>query len=144
VITPYSEECARARGERPIPADEAALQVLGAHCDYSARGSRREHWFRLAWRDGRWQYISEQLSGVGMRASTRHQGTYGDVWAGEVVAQHDRGKPVDMMYLITHDPNPSHPSQAHKEPLTFTKRRDGRLSITLPDSSIITLPDPRR
>jgi hypothetical protein len=100
----------------------------------------------MAWRGGvagirEWQYIGERLTGVVMRASTRHQTSYGDVWPGEIVAQHDRGKPIDTIYLIVKAPLEP---KAMKEPLEFTKRRDGQLSITLPDRSSVILPDPRR
>ena len=137
----FSEECARARGDETIPADEPALSIIGAHCDYSASMRRREHWYRMAWRNGTWEYIGERLQSVGMRAAERHQTKYADVWAGEIIAQHDRGKPIDSIYLIVKAPLEP---KAIKEPLTFRKRRDGRLDIILPDRTIVALPDPRR
>lgn len=137
----FELECARAKGEQTIPEDEAPISITGAHCDYSARGSCREHWFRMAWRNDSWQYISRRLEAVGMTSSTRHQSKKGDVWAGEIVASHDRGKPIDAVALIVNRPEGV---TNHILWLDFTRRRDGQLSITLPDKSTVVLRDPRK
>jgi hypothetical protein len=139
----YATECARAKGEQPIPDDEPGLSILAAHCDYSARCKMREHWFRMAWRNDTWEYIGERLSGVGLLASTRHQSSYSDVWPGELIAQHDRGKPVDTIWLVVLVPDSKEPI-IRREKLQFTRRRDGKLAITLPDGTVLTRPDPRR
>lgn len=135
----YDAECRRARGLEAIPDEEAPISILGALCDYSARGSRRAHWFRLVCRAGSWSYLSAHLRPVSARASDRHQGSYGNAWAGELLAQHDRGADIDHIWLVTTDPD---------NPLLqceFSRRRDGQLSILLPDSgSPLVLPDPRR
>jgi hypothetical protein len=139
----YALECARARGDEPIPDDEPGQSILAAHCDYSARGKMREHWFRMAWRNDTWEYIGERLSGVGIHTHTRHQSSYADVWPGELIAQHDRGKPIDIIWLVVLVPDSKEPI-IRREKLQFTRRRDGKLAITLPDGTVLTRPDPRR
>jgi hypothetical protein len=135
----FTIECARAKGEQEIPGDEAPISITGAYCDYSASGRCREHWFRMVWRD-KWQYLSERLAPVGMRASERHQSIKGDVWAGEIVAGHDRGKPIDAIGIISIQPV----GGKHIQWLKFNRRRDGQFAITLPDGSVIVRPDPRK
>lgn len=131
--------CRRARGEEQIPADESSRRVRGGHCDYSARGARRAHWYRMVWRDGAWQYFARPLAKVTMYADTRHQSEYGAVWHGEILAEHDLGGPVDSLYLVTGEK----PGEL-LTPLPFTKSRDNRLVAALPDGSKIELPNPRK
>jgi hypothetical protein len=113
--------------------------VRAAHCDYSARGRRREHWYRMVWRDNQWQYYArERLVRVGMLASTRHQTVYGTVWPGEILVQHDHGGPVDVAWLVV-----DHPKECLVRcELSVTRR--GELKITLPDGRTVVRPNPRR
>lgn len=138
----FALECARAKGEQTIPDEELPHRITGAFCDYSARGACREHWFRMVWRNDAWEYFSEHLAAVGMNSSTRHQSTSGNVWAGELVATHDRGKPIEAIALVTS--GRSRDSEGELRFLKFGRRRDGQLSVTLPDSSVVLLPDPRK
>jgi hypothetical protein len=93
----------------------------------------------MVWRNDQWEYFArERLSPVGIRAATRHQTVYGDVWPGEVLVQHDHGGPVDTAWLVVD--NKEKPIVACE----FRPTRDGRLKITLPDGRAIERPNPRR
>lgn len=140
----FELESARAKGEQGIPDEEAPIVIAGAHCDYSARGSCRAHWFRMVWRNDSWQYISSRLAAVGMNSGTRHQTTKGEVWVGEIIASHDRGKPIDAVALIVNRPANAADAAGRILWLDFSRRRDGHLSVTLPDQTKLVLPDPRK
>jgi len=128
-------EIAASGSEPPEP----SMRVEAGHCDYSARGRRRAHWYRMVWRGDAWQYFSSTRMGpVGLLASTRHQTVYGEVWHGEVVIQHDRGGPIDAAYLVV---------AGEEDPLVecgLSRTRDGQLRITLPDGRTLLRPNPRR
>jgi hypothetical protein len=114
-----------------------ARRIRAAHKDYSAKGRRREHWFRMVWRNGSWQYFGDRrLANGTFYAADRHDTVRGDVWDGELVAQHDRGGAVTDVYMIVDHPDGELMS------LTFA-RRSGRLLVTLPDGEELDLPDPR-
>jgi hypothetical protein len=137
-----AEACARARGESPIPGDEAPVgRIVAARKEYSCRGRCQEHWFRMRWSGTSWQYLGERIGGPGgFRASERRQASYTDVWTGDLLAQHDRGGPINAVFLIV-------PKSVEADNLAvckFTRTRDGNLKITLPDGSVIVRPDPRR
>jgi hypothetical protein len=142
----------RARGEEPIPDDERPIRVIGARADYSARMRAREHWFRMVYREHRWTYFTDYLEPIGLRAAQRHQTLYGDVYIGELLAQHDRGGPVDVLYLVADRAVPRRAGVDRESAdqrgtlirLDFYAGRDGKLRVELPDGSALTLPNPRR
>jgi hypothetical protein len=136
---PVAIACAIAKGEMAAP-EGAFVRVRAAYADYNARGRRRAHWYRMVYQPGAagWEYFAEdRLKPVGMLAATRHQTVYGDVMLGDIVAQHDHGGPVDVIYLVVGD---------NDEPLKKCEfaRRNGELRITLPDGTVIRKTDPRR
>ena len=131
----YPLECGRARGEAQIPPDEQPKQIIGAYCDYSARLTCREHWFRLVWRSNYWIYITECLEPIGVGTSRRLQSKEGDVWAGELVCTHDAGKPVDSIGLVV-------ATDEDLISLKWNRHCDGHFSINLPDGSSVVLPKP--
>lgn len=128
---------ARAKGEVDIPPEEAPVKVCGAFCHYGSRMQMRSHWFRMVWRNGKWQYFTGYLKPIGLRSATRHQELYGDVWVGEILAEHPRGGEVIAVYLVVSEGTDGLVS------LDFYRRRDGNLSVKLPDGSNLVLPDPR-
>jgi hypothetical protein len=69
-------------------------------------------------------------------ASDRHAEEYADVAVGDIIAQHDRGGPVDTVYLVQDK------AVAPLLQLQF-RRYQGRLLATMPDGSVLDLPDPR-
>jgi hypothetical protein len=89
-------------------------------------------WYRLVWRGGAWQYLSRQR----LQTDGRDE-TWGRVSPGELVAQHDRGGPIDAVYLVV---------RAEKPLLrcTFARTGAGTLRITLPDGRVVERPDPRQ
>jgi hypothetical protein len=137
-----AEACARARGESPIPGDEAPVgRITAARKEYSARGRCQEHWFRMRWSGNQWEYLGERIGGPGgFRASERRQASFADVWTGDLLAQHDRGGPINAVFIVV-------PKSIEADNLAvckFVRTRDGNLRITLPDGSVITRPNPRR
>lgn len=145
----------RAIGPLTIAACEAAytdtvddsgpgMEIRAARCDYSARGSRREHWYRMVWRGGEWQYLGDRRLGpVGLRADTRHQTTYGHVWPGELLVTHDRGGPVDGAWVVRAVADGTDLSKCLVR-CEVARTRSGDLRITLPDGRTLDRPNPRR
>jgi hypothetical protein len=121
------------------PEVAAACEVAASDCEPDgdpmliAGSCKRtgEHWYRLVWRHGAWQYFTRRRL-----ESDTYRVFYGCVRPGELVAQHDRGGPVSSIWLVT-DENPL-------EPCTFARTGDRTLRITLPDGRVIERPDPRR
>lgn len=122
--------------------DEAteSYSIRAAHKDYNARGSCREHWYRMVWRGG-WQYFGDgRLPTANFLASDRRASVMGDVFPGEVVIGHDRGGPIDLAWLVTCDAeDPAKPLRKCQ----LARVRAG-LKLTLPDGSEIVRPDPRQ
>lgn len=114
------------------------MKIRAAHKDYSARGSRREHWYRMVWIDGTWQYFAERkLASANYLASDRHDTAKGDVEPGDLICQHDHGGKVDLMYVVTD-------SEDVLVRLPFS-RRGGELRVSFPfEEKPRILPDPRR
>ncbi len=129
--------CARAHGLVAMRRQYLYGRFVGR--DVSARGRCREHW--LVYRSGAWQYYGERLGPVGDSADTRYQTTRGDAYLGELIARHDRGGPVNAMYIVA---PPTGEPQKKITPLAFRRRRDGQIDVSLPDGSTVTVPDPRR
>lgn len=133
--------CRIARGEEPLSdADERLYRVVAAAKNYSARGRRRYHWYRLVWRAGKWVYFSERPLARGtLRAVERRDSVEGVVVLGELIAQHDHGGPVTSVWLVT-GPNGDRKALWPCEFVRF----NGQLRIQLPDGARVDLPDPRR
>jgi hypothetical protein len=120
-----------------MPEDEAPLRIRGASKDYSARGSCREHWYRMVLRCGEWRYFSDgRLPAGNYLASDRQATTKGDVWIGELIVQHDRGGPINRAYLVTG-------GDENIVTCPVAARRGGGLSITLPDGTVVATPSAR-
>lgn len=126
-----------ATGRVPAASDSVGHKVTGAKKDLSCSGSGPQ-WFRMVYR-GAWRYVSDQRLPNGRRSSERRCSVHGEVFEGELVVNHDRGKPVDSAWLVCE------PDDEGKVlvPVEFTKRRDGQLSFTLPTGDVVVLPNPR-
>ena len=136
---PVAVACGIARGECQADPNARAVRIRGGHKDLNAKG-RGPWWFRMAYRSGSWTYFSdERLSAGTFLASDRRQTVHGDVFPGELICQHDRGGPVDAMYLIVEDEKPKDALVS----VEFRKRRDGMLVVTLPDGSEVIVSNPR-
>ena len=132
--------CDIATGKTQSDPSEQGTSILGAKKDLNSKG-RGDHWYRMVYRNGSWQYVStDRLPSGQFLASDRKATVHGDVYIGEIVVQHDRGGPVDTAWIIT-APDPT--TKAVKVDVTFTKRRDGNVGITLPDGSKLVLSNPR-
>ena len=135
--TPEQRASAIARGAaRPDPA-AVGTKMIAAHKDYNSRGRRREHWYRMAYRNGSWDYIgNERLPSGTFRASERNATTHGDVFDGDILATHDHGGGIDaIMHVVVNGKAVEVPNH---------RRRDGNLEITLPDGTTTTVPNPRK
>jgi hypothetical protein len=117
--------------------DGPPISIRAAHKAYSSRGRRDAHWYRMVWRSGAWQYYARERLPEDPRE--RCATVYGDVRPGELVAQHDRGGPIDAVYLVT-----SRPGNDRLRFCTLRRTRAGTLRITLPDGRVVERPDPRR
>lgn len=143
-VTPVCEEqvaCDIATGKRQPDPSEAPYNVVGAKKDLNCNG-RGPEWYRMVWRNGDWQYVSnDRLPRGSFRAADRRASVRGDVYTGEIVAKHDRGSPVSEIHLVSAEPDAE---GLRFVECAFTKRRDGNLGIILPDGSVLTLPNPRK
>jgi hypothetical protein len=120
--------------------NETPRTVTAAKKDYNSRGSCREHWFQMVYRDGQWTYFGDgRLPNGTYLAADRKASVTGEVWPGEFVCRHDRGGPVDRVCVVRADPD-AKPLQI----LEYVRTRGGMLRITLPDGSTVELPDPRK
>lgn len=134
--------CEVAAGLPRLPEEEKLYRIRGAEKDLNAKG-RGPWWYRLVWRDGAWEYVSQDRLPTGTYlARDRRATVYGNVMLGEIVVQHDRGGPIDAAYLVA-------PSEASEDGKTILrkielKRFRGQLIITLPDGRGLELPDPRK
>lgn len=128
--------CLVASGKEPADPSAEAKKVKGAHKDYSARGSRREHWYRMVLRNGTWEYVStERLAAGNFRASERHDTVYGEMFEGELAITHDHGAGVDAT---------AHLLAGGKFIDCDVKKTRAGLKITLPDGSVVTAANPRK
>lgn len=128
--------CDIATGKTPADPSETGRSIFGAKKDLNSKG-RGEHWYRMVYRSGGWEYVSDdRLPSGSFLASDRRCDASGDVYAGEIVIQHDRGGPVDVAYLVIS------PDEKMRK-INFVKQRDGQLRFELPDGSEIILPNPR-
>lgn len=119
--------------------EEPVKKITGAKRDLNAKGNGSE-WYRMVWRSGQWRYVSDERLPPGrFLARERRCSVQGEVYEGEIVVQHDRGKPVDRAYLVCQ------PNEAGSvlEELPFKKLRSGELRIALPNGTQVDRPDPR-
>lgn len=131
--------CDIAAGRTPAGHNASGKSIVGAKKDLNSKGRGLE-WYRMVYRGG-WQYVSDEwLPSGSFRASDRRAEIYGDVYPGEIVVAHDRGKPVDLAWLAR---TPSEASSGLIK-INFRSRRDGQLVFTLPDGSEVVLPNPRK
>lgn len=138
----FTLACAIARGETAAEADATGTSIRAGHKDLNCKG-KGPCWYRMVWRNGQWQYFSdERLPSGTFLASDRRATVRGDVFLGEIVCEHDKGGPVDTMYLVV-IPSPGDAASI-LEACEFRKRRDGSLTVVLPDDTEIVVPNPRR
>lgn len=135
--------CASATGTAGIPADATARHVRAASKEYSARGSRRHHWYRMVLRNGAFEYFADRpLERANFRASERRDTVRGYVYDGEILVQHDHGGPVDAAYLVVHHVD----EDGDEVPVVECKLARVRtgLRVTLPNGVEIDVPNPRK
>lgn len=134
--------CTIATGEARDPSANA-ISVRAAHRDLNCKG-RGTEWFRMVLRDGSFRYFSDERMPAGrFLASERHVTLHGDVYAGEIVIEHDRGGPVSQVWLAV-DPHPS-PTTGKVVKLIkieWSKQRDG-IRCILPTGASVTVANPR-
>ena len=135
--------CAIATGAAIADPDAAGFRIRGGYKNLNARGNG-PWWYRMVYRGGSWTYFSDERLPMGtFRASDRCASVYGTVYAGELLAQHDKGGKVDGVQLVRADPaDPADPYSL--EGVEFSRGQDGSLSLTLPDGGKIVVPDPRK
>jgi hypothetical protein len=125
-----------------VDADPSAcgINIIGAKKDLNCKG-RGEHWYRMMYRRGAWQYVSsDRLPNGCYRASERRAEVHGEVYLGEIVVRHNRGAAIDEAYLVD---MPESDGGGCLEEIVFHKRRDGNLTFVLPDGSEVVLSNPR-
>lgn len=138
IAVSLSEACDIATGKMVIDPNAEGAKIVGAKKDLNGKGNG-PYWFRMVWRDKSWQYVSEErLPNGNFLASDRRAIVYGQAYHGEIVVSHDRGKPVDIAWIIDLDKKDD-----VKHEIPFVKTRDRHLLFTLPNGEKIKLPDPR-
>jgi hypothetical protein len=131
--------CDIAAGRAEAAPDATGTRITGSKKDLNAKG-RGPEWHRMVYRSGSWRYVSdERLPRGDFRASDRRATVYGEVYPGEIVAQHDRGCPLDSAWLACG------PDEDGKVLVAcdFRRRRDGKLTFVLPDGSEVVTTNPR-
>lgn len=135
--------CRIATGQDEPSTTDAPIMVRCKHKDLNAKG-RGPHWYRLAWRNKAWVYLSsDRLPSGTFLASDRRCTIRGEAYHGEILAQHDYGGPVDAAYLVA-IPGPNAAAQDCLISLAKpVKLRDGSLRFELPDGSHVCTLNPR-
>jgi hypothetical protein len=136
-----------ALGEREAP--EEGFRIIGAKKDLNAKGNGPEY-YRMVYRNG-WRYVStDRLPQGKIYASDRRATVYGDVYAGEIVAAHDRGQALDEAWLVIGEnkgaskiPVAGKTGNSWGIQIDIKKLRNGLLRFVLPDGRTIDLPNPR-
>lgn len=132
--------CDIATGKIPAPDHDSPRNVVGAKKDLNSKGNGPE-WFRMVYRNGSWRYVSDdRLPSGKFLASDRRATVYGEVFAGEIIAGHDRGGQIDSAWIVMAEPDAA---GKNLKAITATKQRDGQLAFALPDGSKVVLPNPR-
>lgn len=133
--------CGIARGEAEGPPDPVG-RLIAATKDINARGRIREWWYRMRWEPATrgWAYITnERLPAGNFRAAERRATLYAEVYVGDLLVTHDRGGPIDPEALLVIKDG----AKMRTVPCKVAKRRDGNLSVTLPDGTTLVTPNPR-
>jgi hypothetical protein len=121
--------------------NDSGYKITGGKKDLNCKG-RGDHWYRMVFRDGCWNYVSSDRLPMGtLRASDRRCTVYGEVYNGEIVVSHDYGSAVDCAWLVVPPDDDNGKSLVE---ISFLKRRDGKLVFKLPDESQIVLENPRQ
>ena len=138
--------CDVAAGRTPPAADARGHRVRAAAKDLNCKG-RGPWWYRMRLAPqgkggGAWQYFSaERLPSGTFRAAERRATVHGDVFAGDLVCSHDRGGPMDPTIYLVCDPDEA--GRVLVECEGWAARRDGRIDVTLPDGTVVTVPAAR-
>lgn len=123
-------------------ADETAIArtCTAAAGSWNSRGTKGNTYYRMVWRSGAWAYFASGRL-VKNKWNGKMEGkARGDVYAGELLCEHDHGAKVDSVYLVSDEPDGADPWSLHR--LDFKRTRAGLL-VTLPTGAHVTLPDPR-
>lgn len=129
--------CGIAMGSVVSDPAEMGFTITAGKKDLNGKG-RGDWWYRMVWRDGSWQYFSEERLPTGTYlAGDRRATVSGDVFLGELVCRHDKGGPVDAVWVVVGGDKPLRVCK-------YVKRRDGSLNVTLPDGSVVSVPNPRK
>jgi len=129
-----------AAGEIPADPDAKALRARGGVKDYNAKGNRRAHWYRMVWRSGAWEYVSQERLPSGNYLAHERQATVrGDVYPGEILVTHDHGAGLDKGALLV---TLGSDGKIAFVDLDTANTRAG-LEITLPNGAIVKTPNPR-
>lgn len=120
-----------------------SISIRGAANNYNSRGNGGTMARRVL-RNGSWQWVSRPASRGRYLASDRHDAQYGDVYAGEIIAEYTLGGSSipDAWYLVYEREVKG--TRKTLFTLTATKRRDGRWSLCRKpgDADIILVSDP--
>jgi hypothetical protein len=98
-----------------------------------------DEWYKLVYRDGKWEYIGQPLPKVGQRGENRDCESFGHVTEGEIIARHPRGGQVDRVQVVQPGPDGKLTLvDCHWAVLGST------LLVRLPDETELKLPNPRK
>lgn len=139
--------CDVASGRAKPDMEASPVRVLAASKDLNCKG-RGPIKYRRVYRDGSWGWVSdEKLPRGSFRASERRAEVWGDAYPGDLVACYDAGvsssgyepPKLERIYLlIGEDEN----GKTRRVDCEFAKRRDGQVSVTLPDGNKMVVASP--
>ncbi|GIW60096.1 MAG: hypothetical protein KatS3mg087_1162 [Patescibacteria group bacterium] len=133
------EACKIAKQE--IEGDNSSFNVIAAKKNVSSKGRINEWWYRMRWDNAskKWTYISNERLPIGsFRARERYADVWGEVFNGEIIAQHDYKGPLTKVYLAVNE------QDGRLVELAWQMDRSRQnIIIKLPDGSELTLPNPR-
>lgn len=133
--------CLIAAGEVRDPS-APAISVVAAKRDLNSRGNGSE-WHRMVYRDGTFTYFADgRMPTARYLASERRVTLRGDAYVGEIAVQHDRGGPVNAVWLVVGEHHNPAGERKLIIPLAWSKQRDG-IRVILPTGTHITVPNPR-
>lgn len=123
-------------------AEVTTIEIMAAVVDYSSKGNMLNHWFRMVYRDGAWEYFAERkATAPTYGAASRNQKIKGTVRSGELVLKHNYKGGVTEIGLASTGWE-GRKSWEDLQPCTF-KASGRELVITMPDGSTVTAPNPR-
>lgn len=133
--------CLIAAGEVRDPS-ATAISVVAAKRELNSRGNGSE-WHRMVYRNGSFTYFANgRMPTARYLASERKVTLHGDAYAGEILVQHDRGGPVDAVWLVVGEHHNPTGERKLLVALDWSKQRDGIRAI-LPTGTHVTVPNPR-